>query len=92
MEAIVSVIGKDKKGIIAQVSNILYKRNINIMDISQTILKRYFTMIMITDLREMTVSFTELAKELDELGTEIGVSIRIQHQDIFDAMHNIDKE
>lgn len=92
MEAIVSVIGKDKKGIIARVSTILYKRNINIMDISQTILKEYFTMIMITDLSEMTVSFAELAEELDNLGAEIGVSIRIQHQDIFDAMHNIDKE
>ncbi|HHT50606.1 MAG TPA: ACT domain-containing protein [Eubacteriaceae bacterium] len=92
MEAIVSVIGKDKKGIIARVSTILYKRNINIMDISQTILKEYFTMIMITDLSEMTVSFSELAEELDNLGAEIGVSIRIQHQDIFDAMHNIDKE
>lgn len=92
MRAIVSVIGKDRKGIIARVSNTLYKRNINIMDISQTILESYFTMIMLTDLDEMTISFTELADELERLGKEIGVSIKIQHQDIFDAMHKIDKE
>jgi ACT domain-containing protein len=92
MRAIVSVIGKDKKGIIARVSSALYKRNINIMDISQTILEKYFTMIMITNLNEMTISFTDLAAELDKLAQEIGVSIKIQHQDFFDAMHNIDKE
>lgn len=92
MKAIVSVIGKDKKGIIARVASALYKRNINIMDISQTILEKYFTMIMLTDLSEIAVSFTELADELNQLGKEIGVSIKIQHQDIFDAMHNIDEE
>lgn len=92
MRAIVSVIGTDKKGIIARVSSALYKRNINIMDISQTIQEKYFTMIMITNLGEMTISFTELTDELEMLGKEIGVSIKIQHQDIFDAMHNIDKE
>lgn len=92
MSAIVSVIGKDKKGIIARVSSALYKRDVNIMDISQTILEKYFTMIMIVDLVEMTVPFTDLADELDQLGQEIGVSIKIQHQDIFDAMHHIDKE
>lgn len=92
MRAIVSVIGKDKIGITAKISNTLSRGNVNILDISQTILDEFFTMIMIVDLEKMNLSFQELAEELEKAGQDIGVSVKIQHQDIFDAMHNMDKE
>ena len=89
MKAIVSVIGKDKKGIIARVSGELFDMDINIEDISQTILQDYFTMIMAVDLKECTLSFDQTAQRLAALGEKTGVEIRIQSQQIFDAMHKI---
>ncbi len=89
MKAIVSVIGKDKKGIIARVSGELFDMDINIEDISQTILQDYFTMIMAVDLKECKLSFDQTAQRLAALGEKTGVEIRIQSQQIFDAMHKI---
>lgn len=89
MKAVITVIGEDKVGIIAKVTSVLAEDGINIMDISQTILNNYFTMIMITDISKMSVNFKELNSKLSELGTQIGVTIKIQHQDIFNAMHKI---
>lgn len=89
MKAIISVIGKDKVGIIAKTSNILAEKNGNILDINQTITNEYFTMFMAVSLEELNCEFIELKKSLENLGEEIGVSIRIQHQDIFDAMNDI---
>ncbi len=89
MRAVVTVTGKDKKGIIAQVSSFLSERGVNIEDISQTILQEYFAMIMLVDIGGSSVGLAELAKECEALGNSIGMSIRIQHEAIFDAMHNI---
>ena len=89
MKAIVTVIGKDKIGIIAAVSAALSECGVNILDISQTILQEYFTMIMLTDTGACKVSFPQLQKQLAELGEQVGVEIRIQHQDIFNSMHRI---
>lgn len=89
MRAVVSVIGRDKRGIIAKVSNFLYEREINIEDISQTIMQDYFTMIMLVDLSESGRKLSELAEEFENLGKEIGVSVRIQHEDVFDSMHKL---
>lgn len=89
MRAVITVIGKDRKGIIAGVSTALAKCDINILDISQTILQEYFTMIMLVDLSEMTVKFDELNDILDAKSKELGVSIRTQHEDIFNSMHEI---
>lgn len=89
MKAVITVIGEDKTGIIAKVTNVLAEVSINILDISQTILDNYFTMIMITDISKMSVNFKELNDKLTDVGNEIGVSIKIQHQDIFNAMHKI---
>lgn len=91
MKAIVSIIGRDKIGIIAKVSTTLSETSINILDISQTILDQYFTMIMLVDLSKMSISFSELVKKMESIGENLGVSIKVQHQDIFDAMHKIDK-
>ncbi len=89
MRAVVTVTGKDKKGIIAKVSSFLAERGVNVEDISQTILQDYFAMIMLVDIADLNVELSELAKECDDLGREIGMSIRVQHEAIFNAMHNI---
>lgn len=89
MRAVVTVTGKDKKGIIAKVSSFLAEKGINVEDISQTILQDYFAMIMLVDISDLKAELSELAKECEELGREIGMSIRMQHEAIFNAMHNI---
>ena len=89
MRAVVTVTGKDKKGIIAKVSTFLSEKGANIEDISQTILGEYFAMIMIVDMSEAKMGLAELAAECTELGKQIGMSIYMQHEDIFNAMHNI---
>lgn len=89
MKAIVTVLGKDKVGIIADVAIIMKEYGVNICDISQTLMQEYFTMIMLVDLSAATVDFAALQKELAARGREIGVDIRIQHQDLFDSMHKI---
>ena len=89
MRAVVTVTGKDKKGIIAKVSSFLAERNANIEDISQTILGEYFAMIMIVDISAIQMELSELAQECMELGKQIGMSIYMQHEDIFNAIHNV---
>ncbi len=89
MKAIVTVIGKDKSGIIAKVSALLAKNLVNIEDISQTIVQGNFTMIMLCDLSGCALSVAQLSNEMKVLGEEIGVSIHVQHEDIFNAMHKI---
>ena len=88
MKAIVSVIGKDKSGIIAKVSAALAENGVNIEDISQTIVQGNFTMIMVCELGDR-ISVAALAGVLDKTGKETGVTIRVQHEDIFNAMHTI---
>lgn len=89
MRAVVTVTGKDKKGIIAKVSAFLAEKGVNIEDISQTILDEYFAMIMIVDMGEAKADFAVIAKECSELGKQIGMSIYLQHEDIFNAMHSV---
>ena len=89
MKAIVTVIGKDQVGITAAVCSLLAQHNINILDISQTILQEYFTMVMLVDTKECILSIGALSDLLDRAGQERGLSIRIQREDIFNAMHRI---
>ena len=89
MKAIVTVIGKDKIGIIAQVSAVLAENMVNILDISQTILQDYFTMIMLVDLSKMKISFSDLSNKLNEKGNTIGLQIKIQREEVFKAMHHV---
>ncbi len=88
MKAIVSVIGKDKKGIIAKVSGVLLEQDINIEDISQTIMQDYFTMIMMVSVSANS-DVTKLSAILTSLGEDLGVVIRVQHEDIFNSMHKL---
>lgn len=87
MKAIVTVIGKDKTGIIASVSTELAKLDVNVEDISQTIMQDYFVMIMLVDTKKADI--TKLNSSLDALGKKIGVEIKAQHEDIFRSMHRI---
>ena len=89
MNAIVTVIGKDKVGSIAAVCIKLAEMNVNVLDISQTILDGKFTMVMAVDAANANVGFEELAAQLRELGEGMELSIRIQREEIFDAMHRI---
>lgn len=89
MRAIVTVIGRDRKGIIADVCQQLSQLGVNVLDISQTILREYFTMIMIVDTTDCTLPFRELVSEMEKRGEETGLSVRVQREDIFDAMHRI---
>ena len=89
MKAVVTVSGSDRRGIIARVSGYLFEHNVNIEDISQTVLGEQFAMIMKVDTSESKEDFSFLSDRLEKMGREIGMSVRIQHADIFDAMHNI---
>ena len=89
MKAIVTVIGKDKVGITASVCSILAANDINILDITQTVLQDYFTMVMLVDTEACKKSIGELSDILEQAGKEQALSIRIQREDIFNAMHRI---
>ena len=89
MRAIITVIGKDRIGIIAKISTVLANHNANILDISQTILQEYFTMMMLVDLSKITVGLEELKEKLDQEGKNLGVTVRVQHEDLFRSMHRI---
>lgn len=89
MRAVITVVGQDKPGIIAAVSGALAEKKVNILDISQTIMQGYFTMIMLVETGEMTISFKQLRNLLTELGEQTEVSISLQHEDVFQSMHRI---
>ena len=89
MRAIITVLGNDRVGIIAEVSRLLAENNINILDISQTIMQNIFTMIMLVDLSESTKKVAAISDMLDKCGEKLGVSISIKHEDLFNSMHRI---
>ena len=88
-KAIITVVGKDTVGIIAKVCTYLAETRINILDISQTIVQDYFTMMMIVAVTSISQSFGDVAEELEQVGEAIGVKVKIQREDIFTKMHRI---
>lgn len=88
-KTIITVVGKDTIGIIAKVCNYLAENEMNILDISQTIVQEYFNMMMIVDMNKSKKPFGEICNELEALGEDIGVKIKCQHEDIFNKMHRI---
>ena len=88
-KCIVTVLGKDTVGIVAKVCTYLAENEINILDISQTIIQGYFNMMVITDVSDLMKDFTVLCDEMEKLGEEIGVSIRCQREEIFEKMHRL---
>ena len=89
MKAIVTVVGKDRVGIIAGVCTALAEFNVNVLDISQTVMQGYFTMMMATEISQCSIPVAELAREMEKAGQEMGLSIHVQREDIFQAMHRI---
>ncbi len=89
MKAIVSVIGRDSVGILARVSSECAKHNANIIDVTQSVMKDMFTMIMLVDIAELSSDFADLTSSLEALGDDIGMKIHVMHEDIFNSMHRI---
>ena len=89
MKAVVTVVGKDQVGIIAAVCVHLASYNVNVLDISQTVMQGFFTMMMVVDVSGCNVPLAELAKATEDKGKEMGLSIRLQREDIFEAMHRV---
>jgi len=89
MKAIVTVVGKDAVGIIAGVCTELAKYHVNVLDISQTVMQGYFTMMMVVDISASTTPVAALAQQLEETGKNMNLSIRLQREDIFEAMHRV---
>ena len=89
MKAVVTVVGKDRVGIIASVCVKLAEYHVNVLDISQTVMQGYFTMMMVVDVSGCSVPLADLVSLMDELGKDMGLSIRVQREDIFEAMHRI---
>ena len=87
--AIITIIGSDRVGIIAGIANVLADANVNILDISQSVIREFFTMIMMVDLAGASVSFHELSERLARKGSELAVRVEIQREEIFKAMHRI---
>lgn len=88
-KTIITVVGRDTVGIIAKVCTYLAENEVNILDISQTIVQEYFNMMMIVDMEKASKPFAEITDELERLGEEIGVKIKCQHEEIFTKMHRI---
>ena len=89
MRIVLTIVGKDKVGITAKVSNLLAENEVNILDINQNILEGFFNMVLIADMEKAAISLEALKEKATALGKEIGVDIRVQHEDIFTAMHRI---
>ncbi len=89
MKTIISVIGKDTVGIISKVSAVCSKYNVNIVDITQSVLQDMFVMVMLTEISELSCSFSDFSDEMKQLGINLGLDIRVMHEDIFNSMHRI---
>jgi ACT domain-containing protein len=89
MKAVITVLGKDRVGIIAGITAALAENRVNILDISQTILQDYFTMIMLVEPLDESLGLPELSNRLDKVGADLGVQVRVQHEAVFTAMHRI---
>lgn len=89
MKAVITVIGKDTVGILAKVSGKCAQFNVNVIDVSQTVLDSMFCMIMICDISKISISFGEFSEQMDTLGAEMGMKIHTMHEDIFESMHRI---
>lgn len=89
IRAVITVVGKDRTGIIAKISDSLYQFKVNILDISQNVMDDMFAMVMFVDITRCTVDFTELTAALDQDGAALGMKVHCMHEDIFNAMHRI---
>lgn len=89
MRAVVTVMGKDRSGIIAKISGALYEYNVNVLDIRQNVMEDIFAMVMLVDLTKCSVELSELSKLMEDAGNAIAVKVIIMHEDVFNAMHRV---
>ncbi len=89
MRAVITVVGKDMVGILARVSEICSKNNVNVLEVTQSILQDVFAMVMLVDVTKCAVPFSSLADELTDVGTKMNLKIHVMNEDIFNAMHHI---
>lgn len=89
MKAVITVIGRDMVGILAKISTACAQHNVNVIEVTQSVMQDLFAMIMLTDISAMTQDFTALVEEMEKLGKELGLSIHVMHEDIFNSMHRI---
>ncbi len=89
MQAVISVVGRDKVGILKDVATKCADHNVNVIDVSQTVLRDMFTMIMLVDISEIDIKFGNFSAEMEDYGKQIGMEIRAMHEDIFNSMHRI---
>lgn len=89
MKAVISVLGKDMTGILAHVSTECANQNVNVLEVSQTLLQDMFAMIMLVDIKNIKVTLSEFAQHMEQLGNDSGLVIHVMHEDIFHAMHKI---
>lgn len=89
MKAVITVIGRDMVGILAKVSALCAEHNVNIVDVTQTVMQDLFAMIMLADISSMAVDFSVLVDEMEKLGKDMGLSVHVMHEDIFNSMHRI---
>lgn len=89
MKAVITVIGKDVVGILAQVSSLCAEKDANILEVTQSILQDMFAMVMMVELSKCTIPFAELSDILTNLGDKMGLKIHVMHEDIFNSMHKI---
>jgi ACT domain-containing protein len=85
----ITVIGLDRKGIVAKISALLYKRDVNIEDIAQKIMEKHFVMSMLVDVAAMKISMEKLRSDLEKIGTQLNLKIQLQHENIFKMMHRV---
>ena len=89
MKAVITVVGKDTLGIVAKISTKCFEYGANIVDITQKVMREYFTMILLVELDALNVSFSDFSDALAEAGAEMGLEIKVMHEDIFNSMHRI---
>ncbi|CQR74201.1 hypothetical protein SOV_23280 [Sporomusa ovata DSM 2662] len=89
MKTVITIVGQDRVGIIAMISNILAENNINILNINQNILEGFFNMVMLVNMSQAIISLKDLGQLLGEKGTAMGLDIKVQHEDIFNVMHRV---
>ena len=89
MKAVVTVVGRDTVGILAKVSVVCAEHNANVIDVTQSVMKELFTMVMLLDITDITCDFSVLQNALYEVGDRIGMKIHVMHEDIFNSMHHI---
>ena len=89
MKAVITVIGRDMVGILAKVSTVCAEHDINVIEVTQSVMQDLFAMIMLTDISHMSVDFSTLVDQMEQLGKELGLSIHVMHEDIFNSMHRI---